>query len=402
MTLDRIIGAMSAVRRSAIDGRETAEQQARHLIRELDCVEILTLEAELLAAGFSRERISQLFGGRHRGSLSATDAAPIVPPAGHPIEALQVENRSICADIRRLHADITALARDKVASESLFQTIQGLSSMDRHYRRIEDVLLPRLERLNLRGLSRILWAYHHGARNRLAALAKAASTWDRDAFIDDDCVTHFVHVAGALHKSVRLSMLKEEQIVIPLLWRVLDESDWDEVGKLCESISVPLTVQPGADGAQLPASDFGQPVFATPSGALTASQLAGILFVLPVDLTFVDAQDRVQFFTEGPDRVFPRGRGILGRKVQDCHPPKSVKAVDQILIDLRNQRRDIAEFWFSVRGRFTHVRYFAVRGPTKEYLGTLEVSQDVSRIRELHGEQRLLPAMMSPGCAVPE
>jgi len=79
-----------------------------------------------------------------------------------------------------------------------------------------------------------------------------------------------------------------------------------------------------------------------------------------------------------------------------------VKAVDQILIDFRNQRRDIAEFWFSVRGRFTHVRYFAVRGPTKEYLGTLEVSQDVSRIRELHSEQQLLPAMMIPGCAVPE
>ncbi|MBD3162705.1 MAG: PAS domain-containing protein, partial [Candidatus Latescibacteria bacterium] len=127
-----------------------------------------------------------------------------------------------------------------------------------------------------------------------------------------------------------------------------------------------------------------------PTGSLTFKQLKGLLAALPVDVTFVDAEDRVRYFSEGADRVFSRSKAILGREVQHCHPPKSVNVVEQIVTDFRSGKQDVAEFWIDLHGRFIHIRYFAVRDDGGEYLGTLEVTQDLTRLRALEGERRLL------------
>lgn len=128
-------------------------------------------------------------------------------------------------------------------------------------------------------------------------------------------------------------------------------------------------------------------------------KLTLIFSTLPVDLTFVDADDRVRFFSEGPNRVFARSKAIIGREVQHCHPPKSVGVVDQILSDFREGRQNVAEFWIEFHGRFVHVRYFAVRDADGKYAGTLEVTQDVTRIRQLQGERRLLEYDAAPAVA---
>ncbi len=140
------------------------------------------------------------------------------------------------------------------------------------------------------------------------------------------------------------------------------------------------------EGKHLPVSDH----IALPTGTLNVTQLAAMFSTLPVDITFVDANDRVAFFSEGPDRVFARSRAILGRKVQHCHPPKSVNIVDQILDDFKSGSQKVAEFWINFQGRFVHIRYFPVHDEAGAYLGTLEVTQDASRIRALEGERRLL------------
>jgi DUF438 domain-containing protein len=127
-----------------------------------------------------------------------------------------------------------------------------------------------------------------------------------------------------------------------------------------------------------------------PTGAVTLDQLKALFNVLPVDLTFVDAEDRVRFFTEGPGRVFHRAKAVVGRKVQHCHPPGSVDVVERILTDFREGRQSVAAFWITLRGRFVYIRYFAVRDETGAYLGTLEVTQDLTRERALEGERRLL------------
>ncbi len=128
--------------------------------------------------------------------------------------------------------------------------------------------------------------------------------------------------------------------------------------------------------------------FAT--GALTIDQLTAIFSTMPVDLTFIDADDRVRFFSEGPDRVFIRPKTIIGRKVQSCHPAESLDAVEQILSDFRSGKQDIADFWLSFQNRFVFVRYFALRNEDHSYMGTLEVTQDLTRERALTGERRLL------------
>jgi DUF438 domain-containing protein len=118
--------------------------------------------------------------------------------------------------------------------------------------------------------------------------------------------------------------------------------------------------------------------------------MTALFETLPVDITFVGADDRVAFFSEGPDRVFARSRAIIGRKVQHCHPPKSVDTVERILGDFRSGRQSVAEFWINFQGRFVHIRYFAMRDAGGQYLGTLEVTQDLTRLRALDGERRLL------------
>jgi hypothetical protein len=125
-------------------------------------------------------------------------------------------------------------------------------------------------------------------------------------------------------------------------------------------------------------------------GYLTPEQVNFIFKFLPVDITYVDENDRVIFYNRGDDRVFPRSAGIIGREVKFCHPPKSVDQVLKILEEFKAGRQDIADFWINFKGKFVHIRYFAVRDEQKNYKGVIEMSQDVTDIRALQGEKRLL------------
>jgi DUF438 domain-containing protein len=127
------------------------------------------------------------------------------------------------------------------------------------------------------------------------------------------------------------------------------------------------------------------------SETLSPAVLAALLNTLPIELSFVDADDRVRYFShEHGSKIFPRTRGAIDRTVQQCHPPKSVDRVNAILASFKAGQRDVAEFWLDMRGRKIHVRYFAVRSPEGRYLGTLETVQDITDIQKLQGERRLI------------
>jgi DUF438 domain-containing protein len=126
------------------------------------------------------------------------------------------------------------------------------------------------------------------------------------------------------------------------------------------------------------------------TGALTPEQIDLMLRHLPVDVSFVDENDTVLYYSETPDRIFSRAPLVIGRKVQNCHPPKSVDVVERILKSFKAGERDSAEFWIELRGRFVHIRYFALRDKAGTYRGTLEVTQDATAVRGLRGERRLL------------
>ncbi len=123
---------------------------------------------------------------------------------------------------------------------------------------------------------------------------------------------------------------------------------------------------------------------------LKRETLEAVMNTLPIDVTFVDENDEVRYFNKNGDRIFPRSRSVLGRKVQNCHPKVSLHKVQQIVDEMKAGARDVAEFWINLRGLMVHIRYFAVRDPDGKYLGCLEVSQDITNIQKLRGEKRLL------------
>jgi PAS domain S-box-containing protein len=123
---------------------------------------------------------------------------------------------------------------------------------------------------------------------------------------------------------------------------------------------------------------------------LSHQAIEALLDALPVDITFVDEEDRVQYFNKEGKRIFARSRKIIGLKVQKCHPQKSIHVVNQILEDFRNKKRDSANFWIDLKGQKIYIRYFAVRDKKGKYLGCLEVTQDIIDIQKITGEKRLL------------
>lgn len=126
------------------------------------------------------------------------------------------------------------------------------------------------------------------------------------------------------------------------------------------------------------------------AGEFNKEVLDAMLNTLPIEISFVDEKDVVRYFNKDGDRIFPRPPSVIGRKVQDCHPEKSLHKVNQILDDFKNNRRDVAEFWVDLRGKKVYIRYFAVRNKEGKYLGCLEVTQDIAEIKKIEGEKRLL------------
>jgi PAS domain S-box-containing protein len=125
-------------------------------------------------------------------------------------------------------------------------------------------------------------------------------------------------------------------------------------------------------------------------GKVSEDTLAILLDALPFEFSFVDSDDRVQLFNKNGDRIFPRSESVIGLKVQNCHPHKSVDKVEKILEEMKAGEREHADFWINLKDKKIQIRYFAVRDPEGKYLGCLEVSQDITEIQKLEGEKRLL------------
>jgi hypothetical protein len=204
-----------------------------------------------------------------------------------------------------------------------------------------------------------------------------------------------LNAARAALNAVEEMIYKEENILLPMSLETLSEDEWAEIWSASPQHGWCIVEpRPGyVPAVSVTAESINVPhtgALMLPTGHVSLEQLVGIFGTLPLDLTFVDADDRVAFFTEGPDRVFARSKAIIGRKVHNCHPPKSVETVDQILSDFKAGRQNVAEFWINFQEKLVQVRYFAVRTEEGRYLGTVELTQDLTPLRALQGERRLL------------
>ena len=368
--------------------------ELQQIVRQTDYSEIVAMEQDLLAEGMPVEELRCMCDLHSEVTRDVLVQLPAkIVPAGHPADTLRRENealRGVVAAMRSAMADIEALPDNSAADPVLLrwrQAYNDLTDIEKHYQRKEHTLFSCLERHGITGPSKVMWAKHDEIRGLLKELGKALR--ERDATTAEWKLVA-ASIGDSTLKMVEEMFYKEESILIPMCLDALTEDDWAEIWNASPTygwcLVEPRTgYQPAHTAEQISSADI-----RLPSGNLTLDQLTALFATLPVDLTFVDADDRVRFFSEGPDRIFSRSKAILGRKVQNCHPPRSVDVVDRILSDFREGRRDAAEFWINFQARFIHIRYFAVRGPERRYEGTLEVTQDLTKLRKLEGERRLL------------
>jgi PAS domain S-box-containing protein len=316
---------------------------------------------------------------------------PIVPK-GHPIHTLMAEHALLMEYANELLALVGALSKGERESKPEYlgrirQLIGFFVESDSHYLREENAVFPNVEKHGLTGPPKAMWSEHQDIHSVEKNLFDLNSESDKDL---TNSLEKMSEVSLSLANILASHFYKENNILFPASIRMFNEEEWDTVVQDFDDIGYcSYSIRPVGKGKPTEVvSDEGEVVFG--SGKLSVEMLETIFSHLPIDMTFVDAQDRVQFFSESPERIFVRSRAIVGRSVQLCHPQSSVHVVEEILNDFREGKRDSAEFWINLGEKTIHIRYFAVRDDDNKYLGCLEVSQDITEILKITGEKRLL------------
>ncbi len=377
------------------------------LIKEVSPEEIARLEQSLIAEGVPVEQIQKLCDvhvavfedglKKRRGRRKKT-------MQGHPVRTFIDENREIKSRLKRAASSVKIAAgrRSEASWEAASAEVKDLGEIDRHYLRKENLLFPILEATGFTGPSKVMWGKHNEIRDMrktlTAAVVSKNSGESRSAW-------------GQFARAVRRMIFMEEHILFPESLRRISESQWADIRKSEAEIGYAWIepgnlwdaniVKAGAAAANLGKPDA--PIAGGPAhplrkegeipldvGSMTAEMANILLKNLPFDITYVDENEKVRYYSQGKERLFPRAPTIIGRDVRNCHPPKSVHVVEQIIEEFKKKTKDLAEFWITMGGRFIHIRYFPLYGVEGEYRGVLEVSQDVTAIRALKGEKRLL------------
>ncbi len=382
---------------------EAPDQVRAQLVRMLGQVpygDVVEVEQELIEEGLPSEEVLRLCDLHHAALEGAIDLSHArTAPPGHPAHTFREENRALEWEIKelgKLYASLEGLSEDAAASEpmaAIRARFNNLMDVEKHYLRKENLLFPFLEKHGITGPPKVMWGKHDETRAMLASAMEALTAVD--SFTAGEARGVVELLAEPASRSIQEMIDKEEQILLPMCLDTLTEGDWLEIARQSPEIGFCLfdpSEEWRPEGVELgpyeAVPEAGR--IQLPSGSMTPVELAAILNTIPFDLTYVDADDTVRYFTQGRERIFSRSRAILGRRVQYCHPPGSVHIVQKILDDFRSGGHDRAAFWIELRGRFIHIEYFAVRDPRGAYLGCLEVSQDLTEKRALGGERRLL------------
>ncbi len=357
---------------------EQVKAQFDALIEGVSPEEIAAMEQQLIQEGMpvaEVQRLCDLHVGIVRDRLEVAPGIDV--PLGHPVHTYMDENR----EFEKL-ADQLIQASDVA---SFTERLEALSVINTHYLRKENQLFPYLEKHGVSGPTQVMWGIHDEIREALHSIKEEAVS-GRFAEAKD--------AAAEVARTITEMIYKEEKILFPLALEKLSSAEWremrlgdDEIGYAFEA---PREWSPATQAVTTPDSVSPDGTVSLSTGQLTQQQLDRMLTHLPVDLSFVDPEGRVRFYSDNPDRIFPRSPAVIGRNVANCHPPQSVDAVLKILDAFKEGSRETAKFWLQLGGRFLLIQYFAVRSEGGDYLGCLEVSQDVTDIRSLEGEQRLV------------
>jgi DUF438 domain-containing protein len=378
---------------------EEVKKRIIDLLQKIPYGDVVEVEQELINEGLPETevlRLCDLHSMVLDESIDLTGAKDV--PPGHPVDTFKKENRELQNVVAKLYDlfDKAEVLTVTIGMNSYINSLKllfnSLMDVDKHYRRKENLLFPFLERYAITGPPKVMWGKHDETRALLHSALDALNVQHEISPEELKGIIE-IHLRPAA-KAIPDMIMKEEEILLPMTMDKLTDEDWYEIYRQTNEIGYCLydpKIEWQPEGISIVKTTMAEKGdIHLPSGSLNVDELLSILNTLPVDLTFVDRNDKVKYFTQGRERVFDRNRAILGRDVRMCHPPSSVHVVEKILADFKSGEADSAPFWINMQGKFIHIDYFALRNDKGEYLGTLEVSQDLTEKRKLTGDQRIL------------
>ncbi|MFB0501004.1 MAG: DUF438 domain-containing protein, partial [Candidatus Bathyarchaeia archaeon] len=268
---------------------------------------------------------------------------------------------------------------------------------EKHYLREENVLFPFLEKHGITEPPAMMWKEHNQIREKKKRLHNIVQNRNTVSF--QDFKKQLGETARSLSNLLPSHFFKENNLLFPAALRAVTSEEWkeirkefDEIGYCCFTPENLTAIPEGREAEEQKPGALLAPegLLRFETGTLSKDEVEAILNTLPVDITFIDKEDTVRYFNKSEERIFVRTKAVIGRKVQKCHPQKSIHIVNKILDSFKSGKKDVAEFWIQKGNRLVHIRYFPVRNRDGKYIGTMEVTQDITDVKKIEGEKRLL------------
>lgn len=308
---------------------------------------------------------------------------------GHPVHTFKLENRELARLLEtKLEVHIVEFAKED-SPENIYKLLDDcnlLLDIDKHYSRKENLIFPYLEKYGIYGPSTNMWRIDDFIRDAIKEAKQKLTNYNGDKQDIINSINYCI-------KEVSDMIYREENILFPMALMNFTEDEWVKIAHESDEIGFCLT-EPAAEWKPerkgISEKAISEGYIKMETGILSLKQLELLLNHLPVDITFIDKDDVVRYFSQGKERIFVRTKAVIGRTVQNCHPPRSVHTVEELLADFKSGKKDSEDFWIKFRDKYVYIRYFAVRDENGEYVGTLEFTQNIDPIQAIQGEKRIL------------
>lgn len=377
------------------NGRNLDEVKAHFdaLIGKITVDEITQLQHEFSEEGSipkdELKRIYQEHSALFHGSIERENNSekPEDLP-GHPVHTFKLENREIEKLLQQVQVHVDEFVKDD-SSEKIYQLLQDMNlllDIDKHYSRKENLLFPYLEKYGIFGPTTNMWRIDDFIRDAIKEAKQKLTNYQGE-------MQEALGVLNFVIQEVSGMIYKEENILFPMALKNLSEDEWIKIAHESDEIGFCLTgpaEEWKPERKALAENAITEGYIKMETGFLSLKQLELLLNHLPVDITFIDHEDVVRYFSHGKERIFARTKAVIGRTVQNCHPPRSVHVVEELLADFKAGKKDSEDFWIKFRDKYVYIRYFAVRDEKGSYIGTLEFTQNIDPIKAIEGEKRIL------------
>jgi len=379
---------------------EEVKERFREALKGITSEDIIKVEQELVKEGMPREELQKLCDLHMAIFGEQLQEQELLIPRGHPISILIEEHSIMLQRAERLETLLGMVeeACDSVYVGDVLTELQNIAKefqdSEKHYLREENVLFPVVEKHGITEPPAIMWMEHDKIREVKKKFTNLVEKWNTMTY--EEFKKRLSDATKPLCSLLPSHFYKENNILFPAALEAVSIDEWEEVRKEFDEIgyccftppAATVTMQAGEPRGK--AEPLTEETLKFETGSLSKEEVEAILDSLPIDLSFVDRNDSVKYFNKAEKRIFVRTKAVIGRKVQMCHPQKSIHIVNKIVDAFKKGGKDSAEFWITMGDRFVHIRYFAVRDKRGKYLGTMEVTQDLTDIKKLEGEKRLL------------